>query len=107
MRRRDLEQHHATEIADLRSLMDSQRNEIAAVRRSQAEPSEWLARVTTKSVIVHQKGDTSIEGLLMLNLADGIVLRSASLLKSGAPSTPLAGEVFIPRTEIALIQLAS
>lgn len=78
---------------------------MADIRRAEAEPSEWLERVKTKKLVVHQRNNASIEGLLMLNLRDGIVLRSASLLNSGAAPTPMAGEVFIPREQIALVQL--
>lgn len=98
-----IEQERATN--ELHSVIASLREEIAEIRKAQSEPSEWLERVTTKKIIVHQKNNASIEGLLVLNLRDGIVLRSASLLNSGAASTPMAGEVFIPREQIALVQL--
>lgn len=66
--------------------------------------SRWLKSVTAHKVLVHQTNDASIEGLLVRDWADGITLRSASALKSGADATPLAGEVFIPHEKVALIQ---
>lgn len=68
--------------------------------------SSWLNRVKTRKIIVHQRSNESIEGLLVGTWKDGITLRSASLLNSGSkPPTPMAGEVFIPRDEVALIQI--
>lgn len=67
----------------------------------------WLNQVRTKKVTFHTKSDQSIEGLLFASYADGVVLRQASLLNSGAQPTQMAGEVFIPRDQILLAQLDS
>ena len=65
----------------------------------------WLDRVTTRKILVHQRNDQSIEGLLILNLHDGIVLRSAVMLQEKGDPIPMAGEVYIPREQVALVQL--
>lgn len=65
----------------------------------------WLKRVQTRKIIIHSLNDSSIEGLLVRSWHDGVTLRSASLLNSGSDPTPMAGEVFIPREQIALVQL--
>ena len=96
---------HERSLRELHSIIDEMQTEISATRRAQAEPSEWLERVLTKKVIVHTKGDQSIEGLLVANYADGLLLHAPSLLNSGAAPTPMAGEVFIPRPNVLLVQL--
>lgn len=96
--------NYERELGDLHSVIDDLRNELGEIRRQQAEPSEWLARVTAHRIIVHQRTNSSIEGLLTMNLRDGIVLRQASLLNPGGQKTPMAGEVFVPREEIILVQ---
>ncbi len=66
---------------------------------------EWLDQVMTRNITLHLKTDQTIEGLLVANYTDGVVLRSASLLNSGAPATPMAGEVYIPRSNVLMAQL--
>lgn len=58
-----------------------------------------------KRITVHLKSDDSIEGSLMLETADGIILRSAKLLTAGNEPASMAGEVFIPRENVAFAQL--
>lgn len=65
----------------------------------------WLKSVTARKMIVHQLNDASIEGLLVGTYQDGLLLRSAALLNSGSTPTTMAGEVFIPREQVALIQI--
>jgi hypothetical protein len=72
------------------------------------EPSpSWLDRVMKKRIIVHTlKGDASVQGTLMEQTADGVILRAAKLLgSSGQADTTMAGEVFIPRENVAFAQL--
>ncbi len=66
---------------------------------------DWLSTVMTKRILVHTKGDMSIEGSLVAQMSDGIILRAAQLLNSGANPTSMAGEVFVPRENIAFAQL--
>lgn len=96
---------HERSLGELHSVIEDLRTEVATTRRAAAEPSEWLERVIAQKIIIHTKGDQSFEGLLVANLADGIVLRTALLLNSGADPTPMAGEVFIPRENVLLAQL--
>lgn len=65
----------------------------------------WFARVLKKRVIVHTRDSQSIEGVLMEQTADGIILRAASLLRDGGNKTSMAGEVFVPRENVAFAQL--
>lgn len=64
----------------------------------------WLAKATGRKLLVHQRNDATIEGLLVGVYQDGLLLRTAALLRSGANPTPMAGEVFIPRDQVALVQ---
>lgn len=65
----------------------------------------WLESVLKKRIIVHTRQDQSIEGTLMEQTADGIIMRASSLLGSDGKRTPMAGEVFIPRENVAFAQL--
>lgn len=66
----------------------------------------WFRRVLKKRIIVHLATDQSIEGVLMEQTRDGIILRAAKLLQSaGTADTPMAGETFVPREQIAFAQL--
>lgn len=64
----------------------------------------WLKRTLTRKVILHLKNDTSIEGVLVAGYRDGVALRHARVLNSKAPATEMAGEVFVPREQIAFAQ---
>lgn len=65
----------------------------------------WLDRVMKKKVLFHTLNDQSIEGVLMEQVADGVILRAAVLLGSEGKRTPMAGEVFVPRENVAFAQL--
>lgn len=69
--------------------------------------SLWFTRVMKKQIIVHTlKGDLSIEGVLMEQTRDGVILRAAKLKgASGQGDTTMAGEVYIPRENVAFAQL--
>ena len=86
---------HEAEVTELYAEIDALK----------AEPEAWLDQVMTKRIIVHLKNDTSIDGSLMQTTSDGIILRAAQLLNIGSAPTSMAGEVFIPRENIAFAQL--
>jgi small nuclear ribonucleoprotein (snRNP)-like protein len=69
------------------------------------EPEAWLARVLKKKIVVHLKNDQSIEGVLMEQTQDGVILRAAALLGNDGKRTPMAGETFVPRENVAFAQL--
>lgn len=95
---------HEALMDDEHSVIDDLREEIAELRNA-AEPTEWLEKVMTKRILIHLKNDTTIDGSLVARMDDGIVLRAAQLLSAGAPPTAMAGEVFIPRENVAFAQL--
>ncbi len=66
---------------------------------------QWLERVLKKKIVVHTRNDQSIEGVLMEQTRDGVILRAAQLLGSDGKRTTMAGEVFVPRENIAFAQL--
>lgn len=65
----------------------------------------WLESVLKKRIIVHTQQDQSIEGTLMEQTADGIILRASKLLDADGKATTIAGETFIPRENVAFAQL--
>ncbi len=65
----------------------------------------WFKRVLKKRIVVHTRSDQSVEGVLMEQTRDGIILRASKLLGSEGKQTPMAGETFIPRENIAFAQL--
>ena len=71
-----------------------------------APPVAWFQRMLRRKVIVHLTTDQSIEGVLMEQTDDGLILRAAKLLGEGSRSadTTIAGEVHIPRERIAFAQ---
>lgn len=70
-----------------------------------AAPAAWLDRVMKKKILVHTKQDQSIEGVLMEQVVDGIILRASVLLGENGKRTTMAGEVFVPRENVAFAQL--
>lgn len=65
----------------------------------------WLDRVMRKRIIVHTRQDQSIEGTLMEQTEDGLILRAAKLLLPDGKATSMAGECFVPRENVAFAQL--
>lgn len=65
----------------------------------------WFQAVLTKQVILHLKDDNTIEGALMAVTGDGVILRTAELRNRDNAPVAMAGEVFIPRENIAFAQL--
>lgn len=68
-------------------------------------PQTWLERVLKKRIILHTKDDQSIEGVLMEQAADGVILRASKLLGAGGKETVMAGEVWVPARNVAFAQL--
>lgn len=69
----------------------------------------WLKRAQSRTVIVHMKDNApSVRGVLAGTFTDGLELRHAELLsdKPSTPPTSIAGETFIPRDQVALVQTA-
>lgn len=96
---------HEQALDDLHSVVDDLREQLDEVVRIQAEPNEWLESVMTKRVLIHLKDDNTIDGSLVARMDDGIVLRAAQLLSPNNLPTPMAGEVFVPRENVAFAQL--
>lgn len=69
------------------------------------EPREWLEAVLTKRIIVHLTNEVTIDGSLVAQYDDGIVLRAAKLMDGSPQGTAMAGEVFVPREKVAFAQL--
>jgi hypothetical protein len=73
---------------------------------AEPEPVSWFGSTLKKRVIVHLRDSSSIEGALMSVTDDGVILRAGKLLAGGGkPDTPMAGEVFVPRENVAFAQL--
>ena len=81
--------------------------EVATLKAQLApsEPTEWLEKVMTRRLLVHLKDGATIDGSLVARMDDGVVLRAARLLTDGAAPTSMAGEVFVPRENVAFAQL--
>lgn len=66
-------------------------------------PDGWLSQRMHRRVIVHTADERSIEGLLAGEWPDGLVLRAATYLETGAE---LAGEVWVPRRQVLFAQVS-
>lgn len=65
----------------------------------------WLKQTTGRTILLHLKDADSIEGILLGEYEDGLLLRHATMHKSGGGiGTEMAGEVFVPRTQVVLAQ---
>jgi hypothetical protein len=60
-----------------------------------------------REVIVNRSGEptSAVRGILWQQRGPYLVLRQAVLLEAGGKSTPLAGEVAIPRQRIDFLQV--
>lgn len=66
----------------------------------------WLESVIARRITVHTSTNASIEGSLASTTADGLLLKAARMLGgTDGKGTPMAGDVFIPRTNVAFVQL--
>lgn len=68
-------------------------------------PPTWFERVSKKRIVVHLRNDQSIEGVLWEHTLDGVILRAAKLLGNDGKQTPIAGETFVPREQVAFAQI--
>lgn len=66
------------------------------------EPAAWLERKIRHRIIVHTIDERSYEGLLEVTAEDGVVLVGTRMLTEGGMQ--VAGEVFIPRSQVLFIQ---
>lgn len=64
----------------------------------------WLRRQLADEVVVHTTENLSIAGWLEEVARDGVILRAARYVE-GDGDIALAGEVFIPRPKISLVQV--
>jgi hypothetical protein len=71
---------------------------------AEPEPS-WLHALMATQVIVHTTDDRSIEGLLVMESTKGIILRNAKLLDEGRAPVPMAGETWLPKESIFIVQV--
>jgi hypothetical protein len=65
-------------------------------------PDGWLDQVTYRRVFVHTLADKTYEGILRATFTDGVVLVAARLVDKN--DVDLAGEIFIPRDQIQVVQ---
>lgn len=63
----------------------------------------WLRRQFRRKVLVHTRDNQTLEGVLEADAPDGLVLRAARFLE-GDGQVPLAGEIFVPRENVAWLQ---
>ncbi len=64
----------------------------------------WLRTRLRRNVYVHTTQSTTIRGVLQTVGGDGVVLSAAVFLESADP-VPMAGDVFIPKANVAFIQI--
>lgn len=63
----------------------------------------WLEKAIHRRIIVHTVAGSSIEGTITVAADDGLVLWAARMLADPKP-VDLAGEVFIPREQVLIVQ---
>lgn len=66
--------------------------------------SRWLKRQTARPVIVSAT-EFSVSGLLAEAADDGLLIRAAEVTRPGEPPVQVAGEVFVPRSQVLLVQV--
>lgn len=76
-----------------------------ALQVAQYAPHAWMTRIMKKKAIFHLSTGQSIEGVLMEQTQDGVILRAADLLLDDGKRTKMAGEVLIPEKQIVFAQL--
>lgn len=74
---------------------------VAVLRDRRPPQQRWLESVTRRRLLVQTRDGQTIDGQLVRNDADGIVLQPAKL---DSLDRPLAGEVWIPHNRIAWVQ---
>lgn len=63
----------------------------------------WVRKAVGRRILVHTKDEQTVEGILVLQGRDGLLLNVAKLYSSDG-EVPMAGDVFVPRENVALIQ---
>lgn len=64
----------------------------------------WLAKLVLQKIHVTTTDDQTFEGLLATEAPDGLVLSAATMHSVDGP-VPMAGAVFLPREQIAFVQV--
>jgi hypothetical protein len=71
----------------------------------------WLEQMEGRTVLLHLKDSDSIEGILIRVYKDrddgvaGVALRHGRMLKpGGVAATEMAGETFVPKGQVILVQ---
>lgn len=78
---------------------------VVVVWRRRPAAASWLESTLKKRIVVHLCDGLTIDGTLMEQAADGVILRAAKLLGDDKRETLMAGETFVPRENIAFAQL--
>lgn len=63
----------------------------------------YLRTLRDRTVLVHA-GERTIEGVIVQDAADGLVMRAAKLHTDGQV-VGMAGDVFVPRDTLVLVQV--
>lgn len=73
----------------------------------EADAGGWIESVMTRRITIHTKDGQSIDGSLVAEMSDGVILRAPTLLPSEEGNKPIlmAGEVWVPRENVAFAQL--
>jgi hypothetical protein len=66
----------------------------------------WLTARVKQSITVHKLDGMTLSGVLEHADVDGVTLRAVVLREANNVSTPLAGEVWIPREQVSFAQLS-
>jgi hypothetical protein len=64
----------------------------------------WIKSKTSVRLLVHTAAGDSIEGILAIEARDGLVLVDAALRTPEGRVLELAGETFVPRDAVRLVQ---
>lgn len=65
-------------------------------------PAAWLEQVVLRQVVLHTKDIGTVTGFLAATYDDGVVVKSATMRDA---DVTLAGDVFVPRSQIVLAQM--
>ena len=92
-------------VGELREEIEALTSELERLRAAQVATTSWMESVRARRITVHCLNGSSIDGSLTATMDDGVILRAAQLLNPDQTTTPMAGEVFIPRINVAFVQL--
>jgi hypothetical protein len=99
----DLDDVQSATLAQLGDLAGEMADWSSSLKAAAAAPAGWLEGATSARLVVHTVEGKSIEGTLALAAVDGLVLRAAVLVEPGK-SVPMAGEVFVPKAQVLMVQ---